>query len=125
MEYRQNLGLCTLVQDFVGILAASNQTGNPISYMDRNLYFNTRGNFVVARDNSNPVYDLPWAEFIEEMKIEQNSLVADPLFENECERNYALRENSPAFSLGFKRIDQTKIGLLEIHPMTDQIIEKE
>ncbi|MGB2232497.1 MAG: hypothetical protein ACPH12_06165, partial [Flavobacteriaceae bacterium] len=45
--------------------------------------------------------------------IETNSLIADPLFENLNEENFLLKKESPAFDLGFKQIDQSKIGLNE------------
>lgn len=45
--------------------------------------------------------------------IETNSLIADPLFENLSEENFLLKKESPAFDLGFKQIDQSKIGLNE------------
>ena len=45
--------------------------------------------------------------------IETNSIIADPLFENLSEKNFLLKKESPAFDLGFKQIDQSKIGLNE------------
>lgn len=45
--------------------------------------------------------------------IDKNSLITDPLFENIGDRNFKLKENSPAFKLGFKQIDMSSIGLKE------------
>ena len=43
--------------------------------------------------------------------IEINSIVADPLFEDIANQNFELKAGSPAFKLGFKKIDMSKIGL--------------
>lgn len=43
---------------------------------------------------------------------DQNSIVADPLFEGFEEKGFKLKSNSPAFDLGIKQIDFEKIGLL-------------
>jgi hypothetical protein len=45
--------------------------------------------------------------------IEKHSIVADPLFEDISEKNFTLKPESPAFKLGFKKIDFSKIGLDE------------
>jgi hypothetical protein len=45
--------------------------------------------------------------------FDRHSLVADPLFQNPEEDDYQLRDESPAFSLGFERIPTDKIGLFE------------
>ena len=45
--------------------------------------------------------------------IDKNSLIADPLFENIGDKNFKLKENSPAFKVGFKQIDMSSIGLKE------------
>ena len=43
--------------------------------------------------------------------IEINSIVADPLFEDIENQNFELKTGSPAFKLGFKKIDMSQIGL--------------
>ena len=45
------------------------------------------------------------------MGIEKNSIVADPLLEDIGNRNFNLKPESPAFSLGFKQIDMSNTGL--------------
>lgn len=45
------------------------------------------------------------------VKFENNLLDKDPLFVDAARMNFQLRENSPAFQLGFKRIPMEKIGL--------------
>ncbi len=47
-----------------------------------------------------------------------HSLIADPLFVDPHRRNFALRPDSPALSLGFKPISQDKIGRLPPSPKT-------
>lgn len=44
--------------------------------------------------------------------FDADSIVADPLFVDAKNDNYALRAESPAFKLGFEAIDTSKIGLL-------------
>ena len=41
-----------------------------------------------------------------------HSVVGDPLFVNPAEDDFTLKPGSPAFGLGFKPIDTSKIGLL-------------
>lgn len=43
--------------------------------------------------------------------IEMNSIIADPLFVDIDNANFELKPESPAFKLGFKQIDMSKIGL--------------
>ena len=43
--------------------------------------------------------------------LEEHSLVADPLFVNPDDDDYGLKPDAPAFKLGFKGIDTSKIGL--------------
>ncbi len=43
--------------------------------------------------------------------IEQNSIIADPLFVDVANANFELQPESPALKLGFKQIDMSKIGL--------------
>lgn len=45
--------------------------------------------------------------------IELNSIIADPLFVDIANQNFKLKPESPALKLGFKQIDQSKIGLIE------------
>ncbi len=45
--------------------------------------------------------------------VEQNSLIADPLFEGFEDKGFRLKENSPAFKLGINQIEFEKMGLLK------------
>lgn len=43
--------------------------------------------------------------------IDEGTIVADPLFEDYENNNYSLKENSPAFKKGFKKINTQDIGV--------------
>lgn len=94
------------------IKGAETDTDGFIKELDRNLYFNTCGELLVSKNNNDPSKDVTWVEFANETGFDKNSVSADPLFVNAPERDYTLKENSPAFSLGFKQIDTESIGLI-------------
>ncbi len=52
----------------------------------------------------------------QEQGIEKNSICADPLFTDLKNENFTLLPESPAFKLGFKQIDQSKIGITHAYP---------
>ncbi len=74
---------------------------------DYNLYFNTKGqDFVIT--------GLPGVETFEDWQergFEAHSIVDDPLFVDPENDDYTLRPDSPAFKLGFKPIDISRVGL--------------
>jgi hypothetical protein len=43
--------------------------------------------------------------------IDMNALATDPMFVDPANGNFAFKPNSPAFKLGIKPIDMSKIGL--------------
>lgn len=49
-------------------------------------------------------------------RYDMNSVVADPLFMNPAQRDFRLRDGSPAFDLGFNEIDVSEIGLKPDYP---------
>jgi len=65
--------------------------------MDYNLYWNASGQKV---DFFGLTFD-QWKS----KGMDVHSLIVDPLFENPEKRDFRLKENSPAFSLGFKRFN--------------------
>lgn len=93
--------------------AAAMDTSHVIAQMDKNLYFNTSGHWLVSRDNGKPEMDVAWEVFVTESGYDKNSICADPLFVNAPERDYTLKEGSPAFALGIQRIEREKIGLIK------------
>lgn len=92
------------------VLGARAQKDPPIKYLDKNIYFNTKGKLVVSRDNSNPDKDIAWEDFVKQTGFDKESIIADPMFTDAKNRNYTLLPQSPAFALGFKNIDMKKIG---------------
>ncbi len=74
---------------------------------DYNLIFPAGGQDLVIRG-------LPGVETFEdwqELGFDQHSIVADPLFVDPENDDYTLRPDSPAFELGFKPIDLSRVGL--------------
>lgn len=72
---------------------------------DKNLYWRTDGKTVdfkgqILADWQNKGQDL-------------HSLIADPLFVNPLKDDYRLKAESPAFKLGFKAIDLSKVGRMK------------
>lgn len=60
-----------------------------------------------------PLKDVPkeseWGSWLE-MGQDQGSIIADPLFEDAENEDYRLRDDSPAFKIGFQQIPVDKIG---------------
>jgi len=75
---------------------------------DYNLFFQRRGKFQGRIEG--PPDARTFAEW-QRLGFDRHSIVADPLFEDEKSDDYRLRRESPAFKLGFKPIDVSKIGL--------------
>lgn len=82
--------------------------------IDYNLYFD-----VNLKDNGQAAI-----EHYRTRGVDQNSIVADPLFRDIKNGDFRLMENSPAFKLGFKDIDMKSIGLTENFPAKYTIIVK-
>ncbi len=55
-------------------------------------------------------------ETYQKMGIEQNSICADPLFKDIEKEDFSLLPESPALTLGFIPIDQSKIGITQSFP---------
>ncbi len=73
---------------------------------DYNLFF-CAGNPDASRDQLSE---------LREEGIEQNSVVADPLFVDIARGDFSLRPDSPALALGFEPIDIAGVGLREDYP---------
>ncbi|MCY2995351.1 MAG: right-handed parallel beta-helix repeat-containing protein [Planctomycetota bacterium] len=69
---------------------------------DYNLYWQADGQPVKFMKYS-------WDEW-HAKDLDTHSLVADPLFVDAKQRNFTLRPESPAFGLGFRSIDLSKVG---------------
>jgi len=75
--------------------------------IDRNLYFDAN-----LKDGGQSAI-----EYYRTRGADQNSIVADPLFRDIKKGDFRLRENSPAYQIGFKEIDVTRIGLTRDFPI--------
>jgi hypothetical protein len=76
--------------------------------LDRNLYFHNRGE---------PIEFAKWS--FQEWRTrgqDRDSMIADPLFVDPENDNFSLKPESPAFKLGFKPIDLSKVGPQEKKP---------
>jgi len=74
---------------------------------DYNLIYNTRGKNL-------KIEGLPNIESIEDWQdhgFDSHSIFADPLFVDPENDDYSLKPESPAFKLGFKPIDLSRVGL--------------
>jgi hypothetical protein len=69
--------------------------------IDNNLYYD-----VNLKDNGQSAI-----EYYRTRGADKNSIVADPLFRDIQNGDFRLRENSPAYKIGFKDIDMSRIGL--------------
>ena len=80
--------------------------------MNKNLYFNAKG-VAQFKVNGKLLSLEEWQNDEKNThKYESDSIVADPMFVDPDNKNYDLKEDSPAFELGFKAIDASTIGLL-------------
>ena len=75
--------------------------------IDKNLYFD-----VNLTDHGRLAID-----YYHTRGADQNSLVADPMFRDIKNGDFRLKENSPAFQLGFKEIDFKRIGITNDFPL--------
>jgi len=72
--------------------------------IDRNLYF-----CPTATEYTFGWAQQPFAEW-QKLGFDQSSVMADPLFVNPAKDDYTLKPDSPAFKLGFQKIDMSKIA---------------
>ena len=75
---------------------------------DDNLFYHPGGDYYVKLGKSGE--DVSLTEW-RNIGYDQHSIVADPKFVNRANRDYRLQSGSPAFALGFKQIDTSKVGL--------------
>jgi len=78
--------------------------------MDYNIYFNKQGKFNFPKGGSSLS---AWQDATKKKNADQNSKITDPHFINAKERDYRLKENSPALAMGMRSIDSSKVGLLK------------
>lgn len=80
---------------------------NTISEMDYNIYYYAGG-------TEPSIQGIPevktFSDWQKKMGFDFHSIVTDPLFVDPEHNNYTLKENSPAFKLGFQQIDISTVG---------------
>lgn len=86
-----------------GPLLASNWSDNQFK-LDRNLYWNAAGKPATFPGN------LTLAQWQQQRKQDQGSLVADPRFVAPDKDDFRLQSDSPAIKLGFQPFDYSKAG---------------
>jgi hypothetical protein len=74
--------------------------------IDRNLYFDAN-----LDDHGQSAID-----YYRTRGADKNSMVADPMFRDIKKGDFRLKDNSPAYQVGFKDIDLTRIGLTRDFP---------
>ncbi|MBL8294338.1 MAG: right-handed parallel beta-helix repeat-containing protein [Bryobacterales bacterium] len=84
-----------------GALLGSNWSA-PEFRMDRNLYWDARGGPVLFIGNDLTAWRAKGNE--------RNGRVADPLFVNPTSYDFTLQQGSPAWAMGWKKIDMTQVG---------------
>lgn len=82
--------------------------------IDNNLYYD-----VNLRDNG-----LSALQYYKSRGIDANSIVGDPMFRNIDNGDFRLKEGSPAYNIGFKDIDMSRIGLTKEFPAAYKAIVK-
>jgi len=89
-----------------------------ISSMDNNLYYNALGKPLFSTGSAKgPMKVMSFDEWrAVEGGFDKNSRIADPQFVDASERDYRLRETSPALDMGITSIDTSAIGPLEDFP---------
>lgn len=75
--------------------------------IDKNLYYDAN-----LRDHGQAAVD-----YYRTRGADKNSIVADPLFRDIKNGDFRLKENSPAYQLGFKDIDVKRIGITSDFPV--------
>ena len=89
-----------------GLFAINGVRSQPMQ-SDYNLIFHTKGKEFV-------IQALPGINSYEDWQkrgFDMHSIIADPLFVDPENDDYSLRPDSPAFKLGFKPIDLSRVGL--------------
>ena len=88
------------------LFRASGERSLPLE-SDYNLFFQSQGHeFTIAGVSGTPTYK-EW----QDRGYDKHSIVADPLFTDPANDDYSLKPESPAFKLGFKPIDLSRVGI--------------
>lgn len=80
---------------------------------DRNVIWDAGGKDLVFREirsDYTPVKDYTLEEWRNDFKHDLCSIVADPKFKDLENRNFELEDDSPAWKIGFRKIDMSDVG---------------
>lgn len=86
------------------LLSFTNWSDDRIAVCDKNVYYQDSGVYSIGGYGA-PASTLSQWKTLLNNKFDQNSVIADPLFANESQKDYRLHPNSPAFALGFVPLD--------------------
>ena len=80
--------------------------------MDYNLYY-LKGGYGAKDMKVSSMPEITTLEDWQKSGFDFHSVIADPMFVDSEHDNYTLKPESPAFKLGFKQIDVSRVGLLK------------
>lgn len=87
-----------------------NWSDDRVKHSDHNLFYSPHGRVTIYGGIADQNLGV-WQKH-----YDQHSLILDPRFINAGKRDYRLKEDSPAFKLGFEKIDYDSIGLRDDYP---------
>ena len=95
----------------------ANSSGTPslqsLRSMDKNLYFNKKGKALIDIESRMMTFE-EWKTAEENVcGYDSESICEDPMFVDAKNRDYRLKEGSPALKIGIEPIDASQIGLTE------------
>jgi hypothetical protein len=109
--YRRNI---IVVRGDAAVYRFQNWSDDRVAAADCNVVHHPAGKYAVQGIPG----DDTWAHWRElfDGKFDAHSVLADPMFVDEDNDDYRLKEGSPALEAGFVEIDPAGIGLLPDHP---------
>ena len=100
--------ISTYAYDFV------NYSDDRFSESDYNVFYSPQGRVVTIGSPAGESME-KWKK-LHNNRFDQHSVEADPMFKDAANHDYSLKAGSPALKLGFRQIDQNKIGLTDEFP---------
>lgn len=94
-------------------------TGNGEHQIDNNVYYHPDGNHSIGNISPDSAFTT-W----QKMGFDTHSVLEDSLILDAPHRNFQLKEGSPALEKGFKNVDQTAAGLIELAQWTPRRIKQ-
>jgi len=104
IRFRRNI-ICYTNPD--ATLFFVNRVGSMPEESDYNVIFHAGGKELVNEG----IPDASSFEEWQQLGFDRHSMIVDPLFLDAANDNYSIKPDSPAFKLGFKPIDISRVGL--------------